>query len=471
MSKTICRFLVAGCILFCLHAAMAQNIRVQSYRLDVTFSPEQHFMAGRAEIAFQESDTPFTHATFYLHGELRVDSLKVGDEAVAFSQDQVFYASDYSLVAIKVEITPEKTDLRDRLTVYYSGYFNRSTARGLSDYMRIDSEGVFLRSYGYSLWFPVFLEASQDDYPVSFPSVVIRTPEEFVSVLTGSFVKSCTEGGHRITEWRAEKTDIFNAQCTARRYQVLKENSYYVYSLKDTESLAMARKITAMTKRLDSLYTVHYRKPTGGDAQLHVMQMPRYGDISSGNVIGMSDRSWMRFDQATVFQRLLAHELVHSFVHVPVDRTNPFWVFVIEGFPSYFHLPMLGRVLGDAFYEDYMKTTEEAYLKRRETGLDRRGRSLPAEKPILAIEAEELSVFKDRFVLNDRVLLFFDFLRQRMGDSRFLAFCKALFGQEHIDYEIFKALVLEYLPDAGDDLHVWLKTTAFPDRFRIDAGP
>jgi hypothetical protein len=62
-----------------------------------------------------------------------------------------------------------------------------------------------------------------------------------------------------------------------------------------------------------------------------------------------------------------------------------------------------------------------------ESGTDRRDRRLPAEKPLLELTPGDLSRYKDRFVLADRALLFFDYLRSRMGKAAF-------FDLESTDY-------------------------------------
>ena len=111
-------------------------------------------------------------------------------------------------------------------------------------------------------------------------------------------------------------------------------------------------------------------------------------------------------------------------------------------------------------------TIDVSYLERRRTGLDRRGNQLPAEKPLLMLTADEISDYKDRFVLNDRALLFFDWMRTRMGTARFNQFTRELFSLESLDSDRLVSIIEAHLPDSRDDTALWLRKTEFPERFR-----
>lgn len=431
-----------------------------AYELDITIDPASHTLAGRADIHFGGGVTADT-LVFHLHGELRVDSLAVAGQAVAVASQPVFYTHNYSLIAQRVEFPVTASDLAGGLTVWYSGVFHRSQVRSPSDYMRIDADGALLRSYGYSLWFPVFLAAGDDSHPVDFRRVEIAVPAAFQAVFAGELEACRRDGDTTRCQWRAEGLDVFAAQLTARRYVTRREAGCTAWVLDDPASLAAADRILGFARRLDAVYRTRYRA-TGSAAQLHVMQMPRYGDIASANVIGLSPRSWQDFDPAGHTGRTLAHELVHDRVWMRVARSDPLFVLAREGFPSYFHLPALDAVLPDGQYAEQIRRIEAGYLQRRATGTDGHGRPLPPEKPILAITADEVGTYKDRFVLPDRVVLFFDAIRSRLGPDAFDAFTRDLFAREQLDRQGFEAIVLDHLPDFGAELEVWLETTRYP---------
>jgi hypothetical protein len=342
--------------------------------------------------------------------------------------------------------------------------------------MRIAGDGVYLRSYGYSLWFPVFLEARADETNVSFSRVTLRTPMDLVPVFVGERVEEWIEGDERVSIWTAKNVPIFAAQLTARSFKLHEDDGYFVYSLPDSASRKKAGTILAFTRRITSLARARYRA-AAAPGQIHVMQMPRYGDISSYNVVGISGSVWSEFDPATALvdprgwqsgwaTRTLAHELIHPFVQVPTPLADPLWALVVEGFPAYFHLPLLAEIAGEEWYEEYMVELQRSYVNKRESGTDRRGRRLPAEKPLLELTPEDLSRYKDRFVLADRALLFFDYLRRQMGKAAFLGFTTDLFNRPSLDAASFQEIVREHLPGAETDLPIWLESTEYPERLR-----
>ena len=130
----------------------------------------------------------------------------------------------------------------------------------------------------------------------------------------------------------------------------------------------------------------------------------------------------------------IAHELVHPYVSIPIKKNNPFSALVVEGFPSFFHLYGLKKILDNTFFdlEKYMKQVEKGYIKKKQSGKDRRGNPLPDEKPILKITHDEIGTYKDLFVLSDRVRLFLYHIWTEMGDTNYDHFLKDLFQFDSI---------------------------------------
>lgn len=439
--------------------------RVATYTLDVTYVAGESTLEARADVSMEKATVVSQHLTFYLHGELWVDEVRADGEPVEVTQELVFYPSDYSSVARRWRIELPGDEIPKVVSIRYSGKLNPSVARAPSNYMRVDTDGVFLRSYPYSVWFPVFLEAGQDTYPVDVDAT-IRTPQEFMAVVTGERLGEKVEEGFRVSHWRAVHDDLFNIQLTVREFELLQDGGFHLYFLRDEVSRANAARILEFTAKLEKFYRANYAEGDEG-AQLHVVQMPRFGDISSGNMVGISDAVWRDFDPASYSGRTLAHELVHPYVQMPLPSSSNMYALVIEGFPSYFYLPAMGEILGEDFYRQMMTQTEDLYLERRRTGLDRRGRPLPVEKPILALTAEDISNYKDRFVLNDRTRLFCNWLRNRMGVETFKKFTLELFAQESLDPSRLIAIIETNLPGSSEDVNLWLGTTDFPERFRL----
>jgi hypothetical protein len=211
--------------------------RVAGYTLDATYVDQEPGIEALADVTFAEASFSSPQLAFYLHGELRVDEVKVDGKQVDVDHDLVFYPSDYSSVARRFRIELPGGKLPKKLSIRYSGKLNPSVARSPSNYMRVDREGVFLRSYPYSVWFPVFLEAKQDT-PTVDVEATIRTPQEFVAVLTGERLGEEVVDGMCISCWRSLQDDIFNIQLTVRKFELMKQGGFHLYFLRDDASRA-----------------------------------------------------------------------------------------------------------------------------------------------------------------------------------------------------------------------------------------
>lgn len=457
--------LFVGMLLSMPVLAGTQSPRVAAYTLDVAFAPAAATMRGEAVVRFDPAASVGDSITCYLHGELSVDSVLIDGVPTVPSERPVFYEFDYSLIAREITISVGGARPQS-LTIAYSGSFNRSQSRSPSDYMRIDESGVFLRAYGYSLWFPVFLPARADDYNVDFERVTVRLPRGFTGVFVGARTGARTVGDTVITEWTAPNTSLFAAQLTARPFQTLRGGAFEILHLPDSVSADAARSILDFAQVLCHRNATRYRAPDRADVH-YIVQTPPYGDIASGGVTGLMESTWRVFSEDENAQRALAHELVHSYVRLDIPRDDSLFCLAVEGFPSYFHLPCVAEQRGAEFYNRFVGWMETLYLDRRASGKDRRGRSLPPEKALLAVTADELPVYKDNFVLGDRALLFLNFLRARMG-RRFDDFTADLFNAGVTSVGRFRAMIENHLPGSADDVRIWLETTEYPERFHFD---
>jgi len=442
-------------------------LKVKEYNIDVSFKPEKAFMKGKAIITFYPDANLDLPIVFYLHGELSVDSVVYKGKKVKFKQKSLYYYSDYSLIAKQCTLYIDKLDDNQEITIEYSGFFNPSKARSPSDYMRISKNEVLLRSYGYSLWYPVFLDANQNSYKTDFKKVTLRTPQNLKSVFVGRKLNEYVEGNIRVTQWEALNNDIQSTQCTARQYDVIGNGENYIYYMKDEASTKAAKEISVLFEKLLILFKSRY-KEIKKQTPFYLLEMPEYGDISNDNVSGLSTEIWGNFSKHTWTKRFLAHELVHPFVQIKINRKNPLYALVIEGHPCYFYLPVLETILGKDWYLEYMRSIEKNYLIKKKTKKHPRGWKLPKEKAILDISADEIREYKDVFVLSDRVLLFFDYLKRKMGDEKFQTFSKKLVNLESIDYNQLKNLIQKYLPESEEDIRVWLKESSYPPKFHLD---
>jgi len=453
--------------LLCTPAFSLDSRKTMDYQLDVSFYPDEASMTGYARIDLESPPAIDDTLRFYLHGELWVDSVFCNGKNVEFRQEKILYPYDYSRLATATSIPNSENNRIDSIIeIYYQGFMNPSKAAAISNYMRIDEDGVFLRSFGYSVWFPMFPDEFKGTYPVSFSSVRINTPGDFQSIFIGQKISQRIVKDRLITEWQTPEVDLFEVQCTARRFRTLENDGLHLYFTDSQAAKSQASAIDEFVSRIKDIYRNLYG-PSRHNGDLYVMQMPQYGDIASANIIGISDQAWRDFETGDRSKRTLAHELVHSFVKVDVDRSDPLYALAVEGFPSYFHLPAMGQMLGEQWYREYLANKEKSYIKMKEAGTDRRGRRLPAEKPIDQITPEEIGIYKDKFILSDRVLLFFNYLKARMGDDTFGQFTRQLFAKDGINFAEFKSLILEYLPDEKENLVIWLSSKDYPDIFKL----
>jgi hypothetical protein len=260
---------------------------------------------------------------------------------------------------------------------------------------------------------------------------------------------------------------LFEAQFTARPYQILGTGpGFEVFHLPDSASTAAAHAILEFSRALCAHYGKVFRAPDSQDTY-RIIEMPPYGDISSGGVTGLMESTWRVFSDDENAQRALAHELVHPFVRLEIPRGDSAYSLVVEGFPSYFHLPCVARSRGAEFYNRFVGWMEKLYLDKRASGTDRRGNPLPPEKPLLAITADELSSYKDEFVLDDRALLFLNYLRSEMG-PQFDMFTQELFNSGITSAGQFRALIEKHLPGSKPDITLWLETTEYPERLHFE---
>jgi hypothetical protein len=401
---------------------------------------------------------------FYLHDELTVSSLSVGGKPLSFRQEIVPYDFSYDLKANRVRVAVGGANLSGGLKVVYAGRFSPSALRSPSDYMRGDKDGLFLRSYGYSLWFPIFAEAQQQLPPADFGRVRISLPAAFHAVFVGEFLGRSEKNGIATDTWTAKEVGGFDAQLTIRRFRVTRIGPVTTYYLSDAPSVASAGRIAALSGTLLEYYRSHYRA-AAADRPIYVVQEPEYGDIAGHNVIGVQDKAWRAITPQSWEAETLAHELVHAFVQTKTPVNDPFYAFEVEGFPSYFHLPALASVLGDDFYEKRMDRVQKRYLERRASGKDGNGDPLPPEKPLFAMTQTDVGLYKDMFVLNDRALLFWDYLRRRLDRPVFDDFVRALTARPTVTAADFFALLQGRAPGVAADAHLWLETAEYPERF------
>ncbi|ALO16173.1 hypothetical protein L21SP5_02549 [Salinivirga cyanobacteriivorans] len=458
------KLLITSILLLCIQISHAQP--AMEMNLSVEFFPQKaalygysvsnkHFMNARARIRLN-ADSQIQ--AFYLHSELRIDSIMLKGETIKYQTGKVPYRYNYNGLALKVKLEPTRSFKNSELIVFYSGFFHPSKVRSLSDYMQIDkSSGVFLRGYGYSLWFPVFISSNEDAYTTNFQRISITVPEKFSCVLNGRHLEKKIIHSKRISTWNPGYKNIKNIQVVAAPFQKTAKKHIKFYHQTDGKNKS---RVIAFIDSLQNFYSNTYQEPDQNQ-NIYLVEMPEYGNITAGNMIGITTEVIENFNSSLSARATIAHELVHAYVHMPVQKSNPMYAFIIEGFPGFFHLYALDQLLPEKEFslKAYMKKIKAAYAKKQNTGKDRWNNELPEEKPILAIQADEIGNYKDRFILNDRVRLFLYDLYLKMGKKKFEIFIKQVLNGKITQYEDFADAITAFLPGYEQQVYFWLKTT------------
>jgi len=384
-----------------------------------------------------------------------------------FTQNNIYYYYDYALISNQVIMKLSDSAIKNQIEVYYAGKFNRSVMRSPSDYMRIDTDGVFLRSYGYSMWFPTFLNDREQSYAVNVSKATFKYPSDFQAVFAGKRIERYLDGNSIVSIWTAKDIDLRDMQCTVQRFEVITDDWLNVFHWKDSVSAKKAKEILKFTHWFNITCDKRYKNNVLPE-QYYIVEMPKFGDISSDNMTGISDRLWKTFRENPRSISTIAHEIVHSYVQLPINRDDSLYAFVWEGFPSYFDDLLLKEYLGDKWFQNELKRLEQSYLTKKETGLNRRGRKLPVDKSLDQITANEIGLYKDQFILTSRTSLFFNYIRVKMGDSIYSEFERELFDLRKMSNKTFRELVLKHLPGIEEDLNIWLSKIDYPEHFKLD---
>ena len=93
-------------LLFAAWLALSLSLQsqpVQTYSIEAEFFPEDAQMYGyrvasdafmRARASMMPGEMPGDSLTFYLHGELKIDSIRSGGETISYDSERMLYRYD-----------------------------------------------------------------------------------------------------------------------------------------------------------------------------------------------------------------------------------------------------------------------------------------------------------------------------------------------------------------------------------------
>jgi hypothetical protein len=439
-----------------------------AYDIDASYDPATAIFKARSTVRFAPG-TVVNSFAFDLHSELQVTSVKVGSADLECKQDTVFYPDNYSMTANEVTCPSPGADLSKGVEVSYEGMINRSIARGMSEYYRGDSTGLYMRGWPSVLWMPIFLKNGMDFPPAPPVHAVLRAPKDFTSVMAGTLVGRRLLGDQALDEWQADGLTYYDLQYSTHRYTRLDAPGLVVFSFGDPASLQAGRAISDFARTVVARYHRLYRNQPSGGKTIYVIELPKFGDIASGNVFGVQEERWREFALNSKSAMTIAHELVHPFVQMPTPPGDPLYALSIEGAPSYFMIPVVSALRGRRDYDDRMDALQQQYLDRRKPGAKDDDGALPPEKPLFTMNVRDVGIYKDRFVLADRALLFWDYMRRNMGEAGFEAWIKDITNSSRMTAQDFYRSISRHAPKLLADAHIWLETSEYPERLRRPA--
>ena len=378
---------------------------------------------GKLEVRNPDS-APLQRIALYLHSELKLTSVTAENdrpieiETRLIPHDWSYTKSlgEHSLVLA----APIASGESQVFHLSYEGSFSPCCLRGPSDFMRIDDGGAYLRGIGYSLWFPVSVCDGID--AASRFRIRLDVPSPWMGVAFGNLERMEKSAERSLSWWETQSPfKHIQAQLFASSFEAIKGENLTVFAKQGNARIA--RKLMTFGDQLLDSFASTFGSMDEASRNFVVETCP-YGCIASGNVIGLDPDVFQRVGASPIdFETydLIAHEFVHGYVTPWIDRASPGAALLLEGFPSYFHVPSVTDVLGDAYHEWFFRRAWLSYrdgLKHQTEGIG--GSAIPTDKPLLDIKIEEIPYYKDRFLLSDKFPILLDQLRTRIGSDTFL---------------------------------------------------
>ena len=401
---------------------------VEEYELKVRLLTEHSPFECDAWITLKnENPDGIEKVTFYIHPELEIATVKDAQKNVLpIETELVIYPHSYTSTARKIEITlsnPLPSNKQERLNFCYHGWFNRSQVRSRSDYMRIDTEGTYLRGFGYSLWFPV-VTRHHTDYNLSAKfKLDLDIPKDWRPLAFGNLLSETVQSERNHSVWKTpEPVRLSMVQLSAAPWQVIGTDQLKIYHLPSPESEKAAKTYADIGTYLVDFFDKHYGAGLPKQT-FYFAEMDIRGGISSGNIAALPSEGFKRIlnpERQFSTYDWMGHEIIHPYVMPAIVPDAPGATMMVEPFPLYFHLPALQKRFGRPFERWFLRGRWEAYKKglAAQSLKDRGG--LPLEKPLLDISLEELSAYKDIFLLSDKAVLILHRLQKEVGETTFL---------------------------------------------------
>ena len=406
------------------------KIDVESYAVDVALAPQEHRLAGKADIRFKQLDRK-TYATFDLDRRLRVERASIGGAEVRFRQFDVDSTIEFDLSNQQFNSSPV-------LHVEYSGILDPDENRHEPVLARVSENSAFLLYEGK--WFPtngLYRDKADMRLKVNAPpewtlvSDMAKSGDGFASSQS-SYWGTVAAGKYTATDYKSDKADIS------------------VHALKGTPDIV--KSMAESIGKVFDYYTQKFGPPPS--ANFHIVEVEGANWSAQGSV-GMlllpSSQIRRDFDIAA-----LAATVAHQWFPLKIgvkDLSSDAWL--VDGMAEFASLMYFEQTLSPAEAQEHInKALVKALGYEGNTSIRQAG-SLEKDSP----EYRSLVEFKGAYVLR--------MLRWVIGDDNFqklLSRYVQQFQNTPASTEAFEKLTSEV---AGGDLAYffdqWVNGSGVPE--------
>jgi hypothetical protein len=408
---------------------MPASVVTESYDLKIRLLTDEFPFEGRAFLILKNmSDDTLTTLTLYLHPELNIESIKNSQrDELKFTTEFVLYDFNYTRTATAVNVALSqglKSGESHTFEVDYMGWMNPSCVRSRSDgYFHVNLESVFLRSYAYSLWFPVVHTGWEGLNATARFHLELDIPDTWRPLAFGTLLSEVVEKGRNYSIWEISRPiKIIFPSIWAEPWKVSGTEKFRVYHHGSPESQKAAEIYTEIGTSLRQYFHDHYGVDLPPETFfLAEVRVPSGGYVSL-NVVGLSTNGFIEVLNPTRYYAVLewlGHEMVHEYVLPAVVPDAPGATILLESFPLYFHLPALVEILGRSFERWVWEREWKEYDKGLQAQAAKERRDIPPEKPLAAITLDELPTYKDNFLVSDKALIVLHHLEKEVGRDVF----------------------------------------------------
>lgn len=380
----------------------------------------------------------------YLHDELQLDSVETRDGKKVLDIQQQIIESPCSItnkireIRIDYDLPPGRPAA---FTLVYNGTIRGTDIRSKSDaFFKIEPNSVFLRSAGYTNWFPVTHNGLEILNDKATFALVYDVPARFdgKAIAFGTFLSEKVENGRYISQWKTEAPQVVLLPELWAYAGWIKRQSgnFLLYHLDNAESRKSAGVYQLVGSKLLDFYHNHYGSDRTKPPTFHLAEL----DVPSGgypsvNALGLSRSQFgdvLNPQKRYTTLAWLGHELVHEYLLVQTDTKTPGVPVISEGFYLFFHLPALEDVLnqlgqdskstfftkgeGDRFKAWDIRSKWKQYEEGLTKGRDRYG-ELPPHKPLADITPQEYPYYKDRWLTADKEQIILYRIQEMVDDA------------------------------------------------------